>query len=122
MLKLKTKWFHKWAKKNAVSDKNLQKTIENLSNNLGTTDLGSGLYKIRTPKLGQGKSGGFRTLVVFREADIAIFIYGFAKTDKDNLDSQELRYFKKLAKDLLQIENKKYIELEKQGIFISLKV
>ena len=122
MLKLKTKWFNKWAKKNAVSDKNLQKTIENLSNNLGTTDLGSGLYKIRTPKLGQGKSGGFRTLVVFREADIAIFIYGFAKTDKDNLDSQELRYFKKLAKDLLQIENKKYIELEKQGIFISLKV
>ncbi len=122
MLKLKTKWFNKWAKKNAVSDKNLQKTIENLSNNLGTTDLGSGLYKMRTPKLGQGKSGGFRTLVVFREADIAIFIYGFAKTDKDNLDSQELRYFKKLAKDLLQIENKKYIELEKQGIFISLKV
>jgi len=122
MLKLKTKWFNKWAKKNAVADKSLQKTIENLSNNLGTTDLGSGLYKIRTPKLGQGKSGGFRTIVVFREADIAIFVYGFAKTDKDNLDKEELKYFKRLAKDLLKIESNKYSELIKQGSFISLKV
>ncbi len=109
-------------KKDAVADKSLQKTIENLSNNLGTTDLGSGLYKIWTPKLGQGKSGGFRTIVVFREADIAIFVYGFAKTDKDNLDKEELKYFKRLAKDLLKIENNKYSELIKQGSFISLKV
>jgi len=122
MLKLKTKWFNKWARKNGISDKSLQITIENLSNNLGTTDLGGGLYKIRTARLGEGKSGGFRTILVFREAEIAIFVFGFAKTDKDNLDKEELKYFKKLAKDLLKIENKKYIELEKQGSFISLKV
>ncbi|MCK5456898.1 MAG: type II toxin-antitoxin system RelE/ParE family toxin [Melioribacteraceae bacterium] len=53
MLKLKTKWFNKWAKKNAVSDNSLLKTINNLSNNLGTVELGGGLYKIRTPKIGQ---------------------------------------------------------------------
>ncbi|MCH8170589.1 MAG: type II toxin-antitoxin system RelE/ParE family toxin [Bacteroidetes bacterium] len=122
MLKLKTKWFNKWAKKNAIDDESLQKTIENLSNNLGMIDLGSGLYKIRTPKLGQGKSGGFRNIVVFREEDIAIFVYGFAKTDKDNLIKEELKYFKKLAKDLLEIENKEFIKLEKQGSFIRLKV
>jgi len=122
MLKLKTKWFNKWARKNDISDKSLQITIENLSNNLGTTDLGGGLYKIRTARLGEGKSGGFRTILVFREAEIVVFVYGFAKTDKDNLDKEELKYFKKLAKDLLKIENKKYIELKKQGSFISLKV
>jgi len=122
MLKLKTKWFNKWAKKNSISDRNLNKAIVSLSNKLGTVDLGSGLYKIRTPKVGQGKSGGFRTIVVFREADIAIFVYGFAKTEKDNLDKEELRYFKKLAKNLLKIENKKYIDLIKQGSFISIKV
>jgi len=122
MLILKTKWFNKWAKKNAITDKALNKTIENLSNNLGTIDLGGSIYKIRTPKLGRGKSGGFRTIVVFRKSDIAVFVYGFAKTDKDNLDKEELKYFKKLAKNLLKIENKKFIELEKQGSFISLKV
>ncbi len=122
MLKLKTKWFNKWAKKNAVSDNSLLKTINNLSNNLGTVELGGGLYKIRTPKIGQGKSGGFRTIVVFKEDEIVVFVYGFAKTDKDNLDKEELKYFKILAKDLLNIRKQEYIKLEKQGSFISLKV
>ncbi len=121
MLKLKTKWFNKWAKKNFITDNKLLKTLENISNNLGTVDLGGGLYKVRTPKYGQGKSGGFRTVVVFKEADIAIFVYGFAKTNKDNLDKQELKYFKKLAKDLLEINKNEYIKLEKLGDFISLK-
>ena len=66
MLKLKTKWFNKWAKKNLVSDKILLKTIENVTNNLGTNSLGYGLYKVRTPKVGQGKSGSFRTILVFK--------------------------------------------------------
>ncbi len=121
MLKLKTKWFNKWAKKNFITDNKLLKTLENISNNLGMVDLGGGLYKVRTPKYGQGKSGGFRTVVVFKEADIAIFVYGFAKTNKDNLDKQELKYFKKLAKDLLEINKNEYIKLEKLGDFISLK-
>ena len=121
MLKLKTKWFNKWAKKNFITDNKLLKTLENISNNLGTVDLGGGLYKVRTPRYGQGKSGGFRTVVVFKEADIAIFVYGFAKTNKDNLDKQELKYFKKLSKDLLEINKNEYIKLEKLGDFISLK-
>ena len=122
MLILKTKWFNKWAKKNALTDKNLLKTIENISINLGVVNLGGGLFKIRTPKVGQGKSGGFRTLVVYKEKDLAVFVYGFAKTDKDNLDKEELKYFKILANDLLKIKNHEYVKLEKQGSFISLKV
>jgi len=122
MLKLKTKWFNKWAKKNAVSDKSLMKTIDNLSNNLGIAKLGKGLYKIRTPKLGQGKSGGFRTIIVYKKAEIAIFIYGFAKTDKDNLDKEELKYFSKFAKDLFNMHKHEFVKLEKQGNFISIKV
>ncbi len=121
MLKLKTKWFHKWSRKNSVSDGNLLKTIENVSNNLGTSNLGYGLFKVRTPKIGQGKSGSFKTILVYKESDIAIFIYGFAKNEKENLDKEELRYFKKLAKDLLEIDRKKYLELEKLGNFISIK-
>ncbi|NOX66924.1 MAG: type II toxin-antitoxin system RelE/ParE family toxin [Chlorobi bacterium] len=121
MLKLKTKWFNKWAKKNYLSDKILIKTIDNISNNLGIVNLGLGLYKVRTPKIGQGKSGGFRTIVVFKKSHLAIFVYGFAKSEKDNLDEDELKYFKILAKDLLRISKQKYIELEKLGKFISIK-
>lgn len=121
MLKLKTKWFNKWAKKNSVTDKILLETIKNVSNNLGTVNLGFGLYKVRTPKIGKGKSGSFRTIVVYKESSIAIFVYGFSKTDKDNLEMEELKYFKKLAKDLLKINRQKYLELEKLGNFISIK-
>ncbi len=121
MLKLKTKWFNKWAKKNSVTDKILLETIKNVSNNLGTVNLGFGLYKVRTPKIGKGKSGSFRTIVVYKESNIAIFVYGFSKTDKDNLEMEELKYFKKLAKDLLKINRQKYLELEKLGNFISIK-
>lgn len=121
MIKLKTKWFNKWSKKNNISDKKLLITLENISNGLGVVDLGGSLYKVRTPKIGQGKSGGFRTIVVFRDADIAIFVYGFSKNEKGNLDKEELKYFKKLAKDLLSIKRQEYKELEKLGDFISIK-
>jgi len=118
MLKLKTKWFNKWAKKNSIRDKVLSDTIHNISNNLGTVDLGAGLYKVRTAKSGRGKSGSYRTIVVFRESDIAIFIYGFSKTEKDNLSREELKNFKKLAKDLLSIGKQEYNRLIKLGEFI----
>ena len=121
VLKLKTKWFNKWAKRNSVTDKDLLKTIKNVSNNLGTVNLGFGLYKARTPKIGKGKSGGFRTILVYKESNIAIFVYGFSKNDKDNLEKKELKYFKKLAKDLLKIKGQKYLELEKLGNFIRIK-
>jgi len=121
MLKLKTKWFNKWAKKNSISDNVLLKTLENISKNLNIVNLGAGLCKVRTPRTGKGKSSGYRTLVVYREMEKAIFIYGFSKTDRDNLDKDELKYFKKLAKDLLQLSTKEYSRQKKLGNFNSLE-
>lgn len=121
MIKLKTKWFNKWSKKNNISDDKLLDTLKNISKNLGVVDLGGGLYKVRTPKIGRGKSGGFRTIVVYNEADIVIFVYGFSKTDKDNLDKDELKYFKKLSKDLLSINKEEFKRLEKSGEFRRIK-
>ena len=121
MLKLKTKWFNKWAKKNSVSDSVLLKTLDSISEKLGAVNLGGGLYKVRTRRIGQGKSGGYRTLVVYKEMDKAIFIYGFSKTERDNLEKDEVKSFKKLAKDLLQISKDEYNRLEKLGNFFRLE-
>ena len=117
VLKLKTKWFDKWAKKQTVTDRLLLETIENVSNQLGTNNLGSGLFKVRTPKIGKGKRGGIRTFLVYKESEKAIFVYGFSKNKKDNLDKNELKYCKKLAKDLLAIENNEYERLISLGNF-----
>lgn len=53
-------------------------------------DLGGGVIKQRFARLGQGKSGGFRSIVLFRRGARAFFVYGFAKNDRDNIDRQEL--------------------------------
>ena len=108
MLKLKTKWFNKWATKNSISDVLLIESLDDLSKNLGTSSLGGGLFKVRTKRIGQGKSGGYRTLIAYKEAEKAIFIYGFSKTESDNLATDELKSLKKFAKDLLQISNEEY--------------
>ncbi len=109
------------AKKNSISDKDLNISLKALSNNLNTVNLGGGLYKVRYPKIGQGKSGGYRTIIVYKKNDKAIFVFGFAKSEKDNLDKDELKYLKKLSKNLLQIKNEDYMILIKNRSFFNVE-
>jgi hypothetical protein len=52
--------------------------------------LGGGLRKVRVPRAGGGKSGGFRTLYVFGGAHMPLFLLTvFAKNEKDNLSRAE---------------------------------
>ncbi len=53
-------------------------------------DLGSGIIKQRVARSGAGKRGGYRTLIAYRINDLAVFIYGFAKSDRDNIDDDDL--------------------------------
>jgi hypothetical protein len=103
MEKLTTKWFKKWAKKSKLKDKDLLETIENLKDGLSTADLGSNLFKVRVKRENSGKSSGFRTIVVYKENERAIFLYGFGKNEKENITKTELLYFKKLGNDFLAL-------------------
>ena len=52
--------------------------------------LGGGLRKVRIPREGGGKSGGFRTIYVFGGQHMPIFLVTvFAKNEKDNLTKTE---------------------------------
>ena len=121
MLRLKTKWFHKWSEKNSISNKNLLTAIDNISKNYGIVSLGGGLFKVRVARSGQGKRGSFRTIIVYKESDRAVFIYGFSKSEKDNLDREELKYFRKLAKDLFLIKKSEYLKMIKSGEFFNIE-
>jgi hypothetical protein len=121
MLRLKTKWFDKWSKRNFVTNEKLIEALKNILNDLGTVNLGGGLYKVRISKIGKGKSGGFRTIVVYRESDIAVFVYGYSKSVKSNLNNEELKYFKKLSKELLSKNSHEYAILEELGEIILIK-
>ncbi len=121
MKKLCTKWFKKWARKANLSDENLLKAIENLENGLSVADLGGNIYKVRVQRQGKGKSSGFRTIVVYRIEEKAIFLYGFGKNEKSNIDKQELSYFKKLGSDLLALNEEQINNSIKKQILFDLE-
>jgi hypothetical protein len=43
------------------------------------------------PSANEGKSGGYRSIILFRRGERAFFVYGFAKNDQDNIDQSDER-------------------------------
>jgi hypothetical protein len=121
MFKLKTKWFAKWAKKHRVLDETLANAIRDAENNLSTAHLGGGLYKVRVAAKGFGKRSAYRTIIAFRINEKAVFLYGFAKNDQENLSPDELRTLKKLAHDVLALEPDALRRAIDEQIFIPIK-
>ena len=64
---------------------------------------------------GQGKSGGFRTIILYRTAERAFFVYGFAKSNRDNIDDDEEANFKKAAEHVLGLSEAHLAELIGKG-------
>jgi len=120
MYKLKTKWFSKWAKKQKLVDNKLLIAIEDMQNNLSTVNLGSGLFKVRVASKGVGKSSAYRTIVVYREDDRAVMVYGFMKKEQENLSKEELKHFKILAKDILALEENELEKAIENNIFVEI--
>ena len=100
---LKTLTFERWQKKTALADTVLRRAVEEMQQGLIDADLGGGLVKKRVARPGTGKRGGYRTLLATNQDDKWIFIYGFAKNERDNIAHQELRALKLLAKQLLTL-------------------
>jgi len=61
------------------------------------------VLKQRVARQGEGRSGGFRTLILFRSGERALFVFGFAKSDRANLSVEELVTFRKAAKIVLAL-------------------
>lgn len=96
-----SKRFDRDAKDLGLGDEALIAAVATIERGLISADLGGGLLKQRIPRPGEGKSGGFRTVLVFSKADRAVFIYIFAKNSKGALDTRELRALKAQATTIL---------------------
>ena len=96
----KNKAFAKWAHKEGLSDKTLLVAVAEMEQGLIDADLGGGVFKKRVATA-KGKSSGGRTLIAYRFADKAFFVYGFSKSTKANITATELKALKILANDLL---------------------
>ena len=96
----KTRWFHRWAAKEGLTDTVLRVAAAELERGLADA-LGGYVYKKRIALPGRGKRGGARTLVAYRSGQAVFFMYGFPKNERANIESDELKALRLLAKELL---------------------
>jgi len=92
--------------------------VTEIGNGLIDADLGGHVIKKRVALIGRGKSGGARTLLAYRVADKAFFVYGFAKNARSNIKPDELRSLKMLAAQFLGYSDKKLNDVIKDGVLI----
>ena len=97
------RWFAKFAAKEKISDRTLADAVARATSGLIDADLGGGLIKQRIARQGGGKSGGYRSILIFRSGDRAIFVFAFAKSAKANLSAAELKIYRKAASIMLEL-------------------
>jgi hypothetical protein len=101
----KNKSFMRFARKADLGDAVLCEAIREAERGLIAADLGGGVIKQRIARPGQGKSGGFRVLIVFKAGMRAFFVHGFAKNERENIRNDELAALKKVASKLLALDD-----------------
>ena len=118
MRAFKTKAFTRFADKAGIPDLALCRAVRDAVRGLIAADLGGGVIKQRIARPGQGKSGGFRTLIVFRAGTRAIFVHGFAKNEKDNIEREDLAALKRLAAEMLAYNGKTIARVVASGVLL----
>jgi hypothetical protein len=96
-----TKEFVRFRRKAGLSGRKLLDAASDVAAGHFDADLGGGVFKQRVAREGGGKSGGFRTIIVFRSAGHSFFVHGFAKNAKANVSTKELKALRQLADVLL---------------------
>jgi hypothetical protein len=114
----KSKWFQKWAASERLDDGALLAAVKEMEGGLIDARLGGHVVKKRVALPGRGKRGGSRTLVVYRQADKAFFVYGFAKNERATISDKELKALKLLATELLSYTRRALARAIKAGELI----
>lgn len=88
----KTAWFAKAARKARIKDDELCEAIAQVRKGQGD-DLGGGVFKKRL------SNNQYRSIILARGGEFWVYQYLFAKQDRANIDEDELKAFRMLAKD-----------------------
>jgi hypothetical protein len=100
----KTKEFIHFVRRERITDARLCEAVNRAVRGLIDANLGGGLIKQRIARPGQGRSGGYRTLMAFRNKHRAVFVYGFAKSERNNIGPDELEFWRRVATAFLRMD------------------
>ena len=98
----KAKSFARFARRERISDASLREAVRRAERGLVDADLGGGVLKQRVARPGEGRSGGYRVLIAYRAKTRSVFLFGFAKSERENIDDDELATLRDIAKGWLQ--------------------
>ena len=116
----KTKTLARFTRQHGIDDASLVAAVENAIRGLVDADLGGHIIKQRVARPGQGKRGGFRMLVGIRP-DRAIFLFGFAKNERENIDDDQLRTLRDIVASWFAADEMKIAQALKVGLLIEVK-
>ena len=100
---VKSPEFAKRAGKFGLDDAALLRAAEEIQNGKIDARLGRHLIKQRIARTGGGKSGGYRSIIVYVMGDRMLFVYAFPKNGKANLNAHELDLYRDAAKVLAEL-------------------
>ncbi len=112
----KTKWFARFARRERISDSSLCDAVQRAERGLVDAALGGGVIKQRVARPGQGRSGGYRVLIAYRHDVKAVFLYGFAKSERDNVEDDELDTARDIAKGWLEADARQFARAIAEGL------
>jgi hypothetical protein len=113
----KNKWFVKFARKQGISDAKLWEVVADIEAGRIDVDYGGGVIKQRIRRPNEGKSGGYRLIILYRQGNKVFFVYGFAKSERENIDEDEERGFKDLAKVTFSLAEEDLAKLVAKGVY-----
>ena len=110
-----TRWFARWANQQGLPKESLCRAVREMREGLYEANLGGRLLKKRIARPGGGKRGGFRTVVATNFGGQWFFLYGFAKSDQENIELTELGMLRRLATDLLDMPLHELAKAQEKG-------
>ena len=97
----KTRGFARFVRAEQITDDSLCDAIDRAERGIIDADLGGGLIKQRVARRGQGRSGGYRMILAYRVRNRAVFLFGFPKSERDNIGPALLAKLRAAATEML---------------------
>jgi len=116
----KTRTLAKFTRQNGISDDGLIDAVDRAVRGLVDADLGGQIIKQRVARPGQGKRGGFRMIIGIR-SDRAVFLFAFAKNERENIDKAEMMTLRAIVASFLDATEEKIAQALQDGTLIEVQ-
>lgn len=94
----KNAWFQRFSIREKISDETLKEAVNRVQRGLIDSDLGGNVLKQRIAKPGQGKSGVYRTIILFKKGERAFLFSDLQRTSGQISTMRKPSLLKRLLK------------------------